>query len=527
MNTPAESVDGRGCFFTKFSELWDAAGSPKPAAVVHAAGLDKNNGTKRISDWRGGRHVPHEFTEFQRVLEVLIKKACARHASGNSPLYNLASWTRWHGEAASPNVKAAVDETAGNELRVHAADALALGVHPAPSVSDAPETGLPALPVYLPRHHDDVLRDQLRSSASGSPGSFALLVGGSTSGKTRALYEALRAVVPGWLVLWPRDAEDLVDLLLSGRFTAGTVLWLNETQRYLEGAAGARAPAHLNRLLAITPGAVAVGSMWRKPYLEELTARGTPGDPHAAARELLESPLTDLISVPDHLDLSQQAELAELAARSGDRRLLAALEACGPDGYVFQHVTGGPELVDAYQDGGLFTPVEHALITSALDARRFGHRGPIPDRLLQAAADGYLKPHERRGEPDWAVTALNAITSGERADGTRTSIRKALTALRASRSRSGQAAAEYEPDDYLDQQNRSSRQASLGSPELWDALADHASNTDDMHRLGEAACDLRLYRYATFLFRRAASAGHAKAAARMIRTPLAGLRTTQ
>lgn len=393
-----------------------------------------------------------------------------------------ARQTKEHAHAAS----AATEETASDELPVHAADALELGVHPAPSVSDDPETGVPALLAYLLRHHDDLLRRQLRSAASGGPGSFALLVGGSTSGKTRALYEALRATVPGWLVLWPRDADDLVDLLLNGRFTAGAVLWLNETQRYLEGAAGARAAAHLSRLLAVTPGAVVVGAMWRKPYLEELTARGTPGDPNAAARELLESPRTHLISVPDHLDLTQQEELAELAARSGDKRLLAALDACGPDGHVFQHVTGGPELVEAYQAGGLFTPVERALITAALDARRFGHRAPIPDRLLQAAADGYLKPHERRGEPDWAATALNAITSGERADGTRTSIRKALTALRTSRSRSGQPAAEYEPDDYLDQHTRQSRQASIGSPEIWDALADHATDTDDMHRLGEA-----------------------------------------
>ena len=42
--------------------------------------------------------------------------------------------------------------------------------------------------------------------------------------------------------------------------------------------------------------------------------------------------------------------------------MTAALKAGAADGRVIQHLTGGPELLDAYLDGSLFTPVERALI---------------------------------------------------------------------------------------------------------------------------------------------------------------------
>ncbi len=136
-----------------------------------------------------------------------------------------------------------------------------------------------------------------------------------------------------------------------------------------------------------------VGALWSRPYLEELTALGKSPDIHAAARALLDGPRTHHITVSHCLTGHQQQELAALA--SNDTRLRAALAASGPDGDVIQHLTGGPELLHAYTRGGLFTPVEHALITAALDARRLGHREPIPAALLAAAAEGSLSPRQR------------------------------------------------------------------------------------------------------------------------------------
>ena len=242
-------------------------------------------------------------------------------------------------------------------------------------------------------------------------------------------------MVPDWPLLRPFNADELVELLQEGWFRPGTVLWLNETQRYLYAASGARAASLLRTALAATRGAVAVGALWPRPYLEELTAVGNSPDVHAAARALLDGPRTYRITVPACLTAQQQREFAKLAA--ADERLGAALAASGPDGDVIQHLTGGPELLHAYTRGGLFTPVEHALITAALDARRLGHQRPIPAALLAAAADGYLSPRQRPGHADWATSALTGLATGMRPDGTTTGIRNALTALKPVRARSG------------------------------------------------------------------------------------------
>ena len=182
--------------------------------------------------------------------------------------------------------------------------------------------------------------------------------------------------------------------------------------------------------LAAIDGAVAVGALWSRPYLEELTSPGKSPDIHAAARALLDGPRTHHITVPDCLTGHQQQELAALAAN--DTRLRSAIAASGPDGDAIQHLTGGPELLHAYTRGGLFTPVEHALVTAALDARRLGHQQPIPAALLAAAADGDPSPRKRPGHADWATSALTDLATGTRTDGTRTDIRNTLDGPHAS-----------------------------------------------------------------------------------------------
>jgi len=54
---------------------------------------------------------------------------------------------------------------------------------------DAPP-GLPILPPYVPREHDQVLDQVVAAAADGRSG-IAVLVGGSSTGKTRACWEAL------------------------------------------------------------------------------------------------------------------------------------------------------------------------------------------------------------------------------------------------------------------------------------------------------------------------------------------------
>ncbi|WP_405891508.1 hypothetical protein OG427_39605 [Streptomyces sp. NBC_00133] len=253
----------------------------------------------------------------------------------------------------------------------------------------------------------------------------------------------------------------------------------------------------------------AVGTLWNEPYWADLTRHGVPGDPHSHARALLTGPATRRIPVDSDLSNQDQTRWRELARRREDRRLADALDPGAPDGRVVQHLSGGPELLAAYLHGpgAHFPPVEHALLTAALDARRLGHRTPLPADLLADAADGALTKRHRTGDPAWADLALGALSTGKRLDGSRTDIRHTLTALTALRTRSG-TPPHYEPADYLDQHTRHHREDQLGTHSLWKALLDHTTDPEDLHQIADAAWRRALYRQAVILWRKAILAGH-------------------
>jgi hypothetical protein len=72
-------------------------------------------------------------------------------------------------------------------------DAEALGVHR--SITVEGETGLTP---YLPRPHDAQLRARLAEARNVRQASIVVLVGGSCTGKTRTLYEAVAAELGEW-----------------------------------------------------------------------------------------------------------------------------------------------------------------------------------------------------------------------------------------------------------------------------------------------------------------------------------------
>ena len=385
-----------------------------------------------------------------------------------------------------------------------------LGVHPA-VLSEGHDADRLGLTPYLRRSHDTELDSGIMQAAAGGRSIFTVLVGQSATGKTRALFEALNreSAVRDWPLFRPADAGELAALLTQQRIGPRTALWLNETQRYLFGESGPEAARLLARLLTSTTGIIVVGAMW-PVYWNDLTQKGAAGDPNAAARELLEGS-AHRIDVADHLE---EAEVQELAASGkSDPRLAAAVAAAGTGGQVIQNLTGGPELLARYLDGSLFSPIEHALITAALDARRLGHESPLPVDLLTAAADGYVTDSQRPDPTAW-VAALTAITRGKRADNTPTGVRT-LTALTTHRVR-GQTDPDYQPSDFLDQNTRRLRQACLGPTALWDALTAHAASASDLTRLAPAAGGRGLYRHAAALWTTAATLGDAYAAGRLI-----------
>jgi hypothetical protein len=111
-------------------------------------------------------------------------------------------------------------------------DPFALEVHRPVRAGD-PDLTLDVLPVYVPREHDAALALTVRAAAEGRSG-IAVLVGGSSTGKTRACWEALAALPEGWRLWHPIDpTRPGAALRELARIGPRTVVWLNEAQFYL------------------------------------------------------------------------------------------------------------------------------------------------------------------------------------------------------------------------------------------------------------------------------------------------------
>jgi hypothetical protein len=101
-------------------------------------------------------------------------------------------------------------------VRVREAKARRLGVHASIQIEPGAET----LPPYIPRDLDAELRTVV--AAAAADGGMVVLTGSSSVGKTRALFEAVRAAVPEWWLV-----RRLLD---AGMLVVGT-LWPRTTPR--------------------------------------------------------------------------------------------------------------------------------------------------------------------------------------------------------------------------------------------------------------------------------------------------------
>jgi hypothetical protein len=129
-------------------------------------------------------------------------------------------------------------------------DPFALEVHRA---IDAPGgTLLPVLPAYIQRDHDRRLQEIVNQAVEGRSAA-AVLIGGSSTGKTRACWEAVQALPHDWRLWHPIDPsrpEGAADALSA--VGPRTVIWLNEAQHYLltpANSLGERVAAGLRELL--------------------------------------------------------------------------------------------------------------------------------------------------------------------------------------------------------------------------------------------------------------------------------------
>jgi eukaryotic-like serine/threonine-protein kinase len=238
------------------------------------------------------------------------------------------------------------------------------------------------VPTYVPRDCDASLRDSL-----GRRG-FTLVVGDATAGKTRSAYEAVRAVLPGHVLIAPSTAQDAATAVITAREERQCVLWLDDLMTFL-GSDGITRKDIAELLAGEDHHRLVVATM--RPGDESRLSGGPAGNDAELMR--IGRSVVDQVTCRIDLDrLPSEAELAQaraIAAR--DPRIEEALRHYPAHG-IGEYLACGPQLFHLWQDG--WTRGEHptaaALVAVAVDCRRAGFTRPLPRVLLDELYGRYL-----------------------------------------------------------------------------------------------------------------------------------------
>jgi hypothetical protein len=349
-----------------------------------------------------------------------------------------------------------------DRLRVDSALPRELGIHSAISADGADD-----LPTYVERSFDFKLRAVL-SAQLPDRGNFVIMVGGSSAGKTRSLYEAICDLVPDWWLALPRAASDL--LRLRADPPRSTVFWLDELQQYL-----GTTPALTNECVRMLQrhGNLVVGTLWPDQYAQWTAGRE---DVHQLVRSAV------LIPVSESLDRTERSKALVIA--ENDRRIEDALRT--DDVGMTQMLAGGPRLVMSWEQP--VNPYAKAMISTVADAHRLGVQSPLSEALLADAMFGYLKPHERVSTAEhWLAQAVPHVAA-PKYDG--------VSPLYAADDGRPGTLAGYTIADYLAQHVRRVWRSEPVPKEAWQALVTHLRRPDDLRRVAASATARLRYRYA-------------------------------
>ncbi|MFD7026568.1 hypothetical protein ACFWAR_00845 [Streptomyces sp. NPDC059917] len=370
-----------------------------------------------------------------------------------------------------------------------------------------------ALPGYVSREHDRALGEAVRDVMAGRS-RIVVLVGASSTGKTRACWEAVQPLADARWLLWhpfdPTRAEAALEDL--HRVLPHTVVWVNEAQHYLGNpTTGERIAAAVHHLL-ISPerGPVLVlGTLWPE-YAAQYTALPPAGeaDPYSRARELLAG---RTLTVPDAFDAPALAA-AEALAEGGDRLLADALTRARTDGRMTQDLAGAPELLHRYRHS---SPAARALLEVAMDARRLGVGLHLPQAFLTNAATDYLGQNDYdQLADDWAERAYAELAEpvhGKQAPLRRTTPRPPLRpptpTTAAGTGAPPTAGPQFRLADYLEQHSRTTRLHLCPPASFWHAAHTHLTHPDDLSNLSRAAGARHRLQWAHHLLHRAADHG--------------------
>ena len=361
---------------------------------------------------------------------------------------------------------------------------------------------LPVLPSYVPRAHDLEL-DKIVQRASAGDSGIAVLVGGSSAGKTRACFESVQHLPSGW-TLWHPISPGPPQAVIRGlaQVPPRTVIWLNELQQYLitpKSGVGEEVAARLRGLLRDRRRApvLILGTIWPE-YLHNISVPSSEkANRHAQARSLLSSAK---LPVPPSFEPADLAAAHE--ASQHDPRLRRAL-AFAQAGEITQYLAGAPAMVERYQTAPASV---RAVIDAAVDVRRMGSAVDLPRSFLERAAPGYMAESEwHMTNDDWLEQAFDfasAVFPG------------ATGMLVQRRTKPGEAATSepyYRLADYLAQRGRSQRCFEVPPLAFWEAAREHLTPADALMTIANAAAARWRTRHATLLYERAAALGDSTA----------------
>ncbi|MFJ6372700.1 tetratricopeptide repeat protein, partial [Streptomyces virginiae] len=400
-----------------------------------------------------------------------------------------------------------------------------LEIHPAgPGLGEHAGLGASrrSLPGYVARHHDQLLAGVVADAARGRS-RMLVLVGSSSTGKSRACWEAIRPLADvGWR-LWHPSSPTRAEAALEDlhRVRPRTVVWLNETQHYLgEPQVGERVAAGLHQLAHSGRGPFLIlGTLWPE-YADQYTVLPSPGTPdlHSRARELLAG---RMVTVPEVFDDDALRDATALA-KNGDSLLADALTRARVHGRMTQDLAGAPELLRRYEHG---TPAVRALLNAAMDARRLGVPLHLPQAFLTDAAIDYFDGQDLdQLDLDWAEAAFADLARP--VHGRQPPVRR-IGARPTHRYPGGPTPVVTPPTvrspafrlaDYLEQHGRTIRRLLCPPASFWHAAHRHLTDSDALDRLAAEADRRERRQWAYHLRLRAADENSAEATVALVRS---------
>lgn len=353
-------------------------------------------------------------------------------------------------------------------------------------------------PLYVKRDHDDTLTLKLR--AAEKSGGFILLIGGSSTGKSRSLLNSIQDTLGDWNIFIPDDSAALREADRSGSIPPKSIIWLDDSpvEVYITASEDGLSGNDIRRLLSPSRQIIVIDSMWPERF-EALMANPiepadveSSHDPSRGARDAL-AMADDPIRVGEQLSSSERIR-AQLLAKTDDRLQTALNDS--QFGFT-QSLAGAPALVRRYEDAETAEPYAYALMKSAADSRIVGNFSLLPDRLLREAAPGYLSGRQRADLVSQSAQAsTHKFNTAFRYATNLRALPGNVSPLIPQPFSSTSGAIGYTIADYLLQYIEAQRRYSLIPQETWESLLLHTSRPADLMRIARSAESRLLYSWA-------------------------------